>query len=156
MSDPVIVPHTPSANDALGKAFTGVITADPGPSAPVQDPTVPTSIDFFNQIQCEILALWQGWLTTRTVATSGLILATDDVIFASLPSGAITLTLPDAATCDGKQYRIKNCDIGVDSAATEATIDSAGGLIDGSLTVVLGPLASVRVISDGSDWWILD
>ena len=156
MSNPIIIPHTPSAADALGKAFVGVTTADPGPSAPVQDSTVPTSINFFNQVQCEILALWQGWLTVRTVGSTGPILATDDVVFCDTPSGGITLTLPAASTCPGKQYKIKNIDIGSNSAATEATIVSAGGTIDGSTHVILGPLFSVKVVSDGLDWWIVD
>lgn len=68
-------------------------------------------------------------------------------------TGAYTVTLPDATLNTGKSYYIKN----IDTDGDDITIDGNGAqTIDGSATYVLSNYQqTVRLISDGSNWFIL-
>ena len=61
----------------------------------------------------------------------------------------ITVTLPPAASIDGKNYVIKNSGSGVVTVAT-----TSGQTIDGVSTKSLKNNDSIEVISDGSNWII--
>lgn len=67
-----------------------------------------------------------------------------------LASGAITITLPDAATAHkGRRYSVKNIGAGI------VTIASAGGTIDtGATTQISVQFESLDFISDGTNWWV--
>lgn len=67
-------------------------------------------------------------------------------------SGAITITLPAAASNAGVTWKFKR----VDETANEVTIDAnASELIDTELTFGLNPLECVTLSSDGTKWHII-
>ena len=61
----------------------------------------------------------------------------------------ITVTLPPAASIDGKNYVIKNSGSGVVTVAT-----TSGQTIDGASTKSLNNNDGIEIISDGSNWII--
>jgi hypothetical protein len=61
----------------------------------------------------------------------------------------ITVTLPPAASIDGKNYVIKNSGSGVVTVAT-----TSGQTIDGASTKSLNNNDSIEIVSDGSNWII--
>ena len=68
--------------------------------------------------------------------------------------GAVTVTLPNASGNSGKQIGFK----ARHGASNAVTLDrSAGGNIDGATSnlIISANMASVEIISDGTDWWIL-
>lgn len=89
-----------------------------------------------------------------TVSSTPYTAAGDDhTLFVDATSGAVTINLPDAATCDGKIYHIKK----TDSSANAVTIDANGSqTIDGATTFVL-PLQydCVSVQSNAANWFII-
>jgi len=78
---------------------------------------------------------------------------TDYTILGNATGGAITITLPKAATVNGKVYVIKK----VDASGNAVTIDGDGAeTIDGSATQALSSQYDKAVIqSDGSNWHII-
>ena len=76
----------------------------------------------------------------------------DDVILVDASGGAVTITLPAAATAK-KELCIKK----IDTSGFVVTIDGSGSeTIDDSTTLLLAtPYDAVRIISDGTEWWIL-
>jgi hypothetical protein len=66
--------------------------------------------------------------------------------------GAVTITLPDATTCKGREYIVKK----IDASANTVTLDAySTQTIDGALTQVISTQWSTRtVVSDGSNWII--
>ena len=83
--------------------------------------------------------------------TSNTTLSSHNYILANASSGNITITLPDATTCQGRGYIIKK----IDSSSNTITIDGNGSqTIDGSLTQTLSTQYEViRIISDGNNWY---
>ena len=69
-------------------------------------------------------------------------------------TGPYTVTLPAATTNAGKVYYIKN----IDAEGDDITLDgNASETIDGDLTFKLDPYKhAVRIISDGTNWHILE
>jgi len=79
----------------------------------------------------------------------------DENDYTMLVSGTTTITLPDAATCAGRTYVIKNVDVNTVSIISNGG-DLDGTDIDGAATYDLATqYYSVTVQSDGSDWWII-
>ncbi|MBU2549511.1 MAG: hypothetical protein KKB20_13925 [Proteobacteria bacterium] len=76
--------------------------------------------------------------TTLTASHQGFILA-------SAASGAITLTLPSAASATGYQYIIKKSD----TTSNRVTIS---GTVDGVSPYLEDPYAYIALVSDGSNW----
>jgi len=93
------------------------------------------------------------YLQHRTVtATTDTALVTDGVIFLNAASNDVTLTLPTAAAGDGQVLIVKR----IDASAQVVTIDGdAAETIDGSATKALVSLETVRLISDGTEWWVI-
>ena len=80
--------------------------------------------------------------------------AADRFITADASSGAITLTLPLAASCPGKQYVVKKVDTSTNIVTLTTTSSQT---IDGSASQLLVfPNQRISVISDGSNWWVVD
>lgn len=79
--------------------------------------------------------------------------ATYQTVAVDASGGAVTITLPAAASCTGRRYDIKK----VDSSANAVTIDgNSTETIDGIATKALAnQYSSVTVISNGSGWWII-
>lgn len=77
---------------------------------------------------------------------------TDYVLLMDTTSGALTLALPTAVGIAGRVYVIMN----IGQATNNVTIDPDGTeTINTNLTIDILDLDSVRIISDGSNWWII-
>jgi uncharacterized protein (TIGR02145 family) len=89
-------------------------------------------------------------LTTITAATT--LNQTHNVVLCN--TGSYTVTLPAAADNTGKVYYLKN----IDAEGDDITIDGNGTeTIEGSTTYVLDPYKhAVRIISDGSNWHVIE
>lgn len=93
------------------------------------------------------IATTYGAQTSSYTAT-----ATDSFIDADATGGAVTITLPTAVTCPGREYTIKRINSGA-NAVTVATTSSQ--TIDGSTTFTLSAQNStVVVVSNGANWRI--
>lgn len=92
-------------------------------------------------------------LAIRTVSSSTTLTITDHIIVFTGTSNA-TATLPDATTCKGRIYWIKNASPSVPASVLTVNT-SASQLIDGAPGSNLEePNEILRVISDGSNWVI--
>jgi len=89
-------------------------------------------------------------VTTITSATT--LDNTHNIVLSN--TGPYTVTLPAAASNTGRVYSIKN----IDSDCDDITIDgNSTETIDGSATYVLDSYNNVvRIISDGSNWFIIN
>lgn len=94
-----------------------------------------------------------SYSVTRSVAASGAILTTDSIILADSTAGAVTITLPPAATANGRVFVVKR----VNAGANNVTVDPFGSeTIDGAATNVLSTQwAYVRFVSNGTAWFIV-
>lgn len=78
---------------------------------------------------------------------------TETVCLADTGSGSITITLPDANLTGDRLYRIKKKSTDINTLTIATT---GADTIDGNSTVSLvTPYASVDVVSDGANWFIL-
>jgi hypothetical protein len=79
----------------------------------------------------------------------------DDVLLVDSTSGTVTVNLPTAVGLIGKQFIIK--DWKGQSGSNNITVDGSGSeTIDGSATNVLSTnYASLRIVSDGTNWAII-
>ena len=93
--------------------------------------------------------LWDE-VRTNYVTVSASYTVTEDDHTIIVDTSGITVTLPDAVDVPGREYRIKN------AGGADITIDSAGGTIDGSVSVTVADLASFLVKSDGTNWWVFN
>ena len=85
-------------------------------------------------------------------STSTISLANGSQVLADASGGAITLTLPSAADCDGLVLKIKK----QEGSANVVTISAPAGSIDGESSIALeSPYAAVNIISDGTDYYIV-
>ena len=81
---------------------------------------------------------------------------TDDIILCNSSGGAFTITLPAAATYNGKILTLKKTD-STFATANAITIDgNASETIDGALTTTLNTqYETLEIISDGSNWHVV-
>lgn len=88
----------------------------------------------------------------RTVSTTPTALTTNDRdVFVDCGVGAVTLTLPAAATCQNIEFTI----IKIDAAADDVIIDAySTELINGAETLTLGAQWDcARLVCDGAAWY---
>ena len=160
----------------VGDFLTFRIDATGGPSsggagAPDDDFfTLPTSVSpdngdyvltydavdnaYRKQTRATFLSGVGGFLNVNTYAINTLAdINDDDVILVNAAGGNVTISLPPAATADGKVFYIKK----VDATANQVIIDAdSSELIDGALTVnTTVQFESFTITSDGTNWWIL-
>ena len=89
-------------------------------------------------------------ISTKTSAYT--ITATDSVILANATSGAVTITLPTAASISGRQYTVKK----IDAVNNVTLATTSSQTIDGSTTqVITSQYDSITVVSDGTNWHII-
>lgn len=88
-------------------------------------------------------------ITTNQTAT----IETDSVILCDATGGAITVTLPAAASSTGYQFDIKK----IDASANAITIDGNGAetIDDAATATITTQYENVTVYCDGTEWWIL-
>ena len=95
-----------------------------------------------------------GGISTKfhTTSTNYSISATDSFIAGNATSGAITITLPNAAGIIGREYTIKK----IDASSNTVTIDPYGTqTIDGKGMLILGARWDYgTVVSDGVNWLV--
>ena len=100
-----------------------------------------------------------GTISTRVRTLDGTdnydLLQDDHTIIVNLDDTAVTLTLPAASSCKGRQYKIKrDAEAGNNARLTLDTSD--GGDIDEHPTyIVANNLGVCEVVSDGTQWWIM-
>jgi hypothetical protein len=100
-----------------------------------------------------------AWGDANTAATATktsnytIVSGTDVVILANATAGAVTITLPSAASSAGYKFDIKR----IDSTGNACTIARSGtDTIDGGTSLTLSvQYISVTVVSDGSAWYII-
>jgi hypothetical protein len=93
------------------------------------------------------------WSTVTTAASPYAVTATDMVVLAN-PGGAQTVTLPAAAAGQlGRQIVVKR----VNTSVNVVTVNATSGNIDGAASLALpaGSYASITVVCDGTNWWVI-
>lgn len=92
-------------------------------------------------------------LNVNTKTSSYTLTSADDVILGDANSAAFTLSLPAAASNEGKIFHIKK----VDSTFNAITIDpNSSETVDGSTTTTVNTQnENLQIISDGSNWKVL-
>lgn len=68
----------------------------------------------------------------------------------NVTANSVTLTLPTAASIEGRRYDLKNSGTGLVTIAT-----TSSQTIDGDTTRILTQYESITVVSDGSNWIII-
>lgn len=88
---------------------------------------------------------------TRLVSAAGSILSTDKTVLMDMTSGGFALNLPSPANLTGRRIILRK----VDSSTNAGTIQTTGGMIDGSFpSVALRRRGDhVELQSDGTNWW---
>jgi hypothetical protein len=91
--------------------------------------------------------------TKLSVTASRILDDNYTIILVDSTSGAVTITLPAAASYKGRHYYIKK----IDSSVNAVTIDGNGSeTIDDQLTAVITvQYTSLTIFSDGTEWWII-
>lgn len=92
-------------------------------------------------------------LATATKTTNHTLTANDTVILGDASGGNVVITMPLASIASGYRFCIKK----TDSSANNVIIDRSGSdTIDGSNSATITvQYASVTVVSDGSNWYII-
>lgn len=92
-------------------------------------------------------------LGVASISTSTTADATATVYLVDATGGAVTLTLPTAASALRRTYHIKK----TDSSLNTVTIDGAGAeTIDGDATqTLIAQYESIMIVSDGTSWFVL-
>ena len=77
----------------------------------------------------------------------------DRGVFVDASGGAVTITLPTAASATDVEYFVKK----IDSSANAVTIDGNGAeTIDDATTQVLSSqYDAITLYSDGTEWWVV-
>lgn len=92
---------------------------------------------------------------TKTSADSPYTVSTEDVVFANVSSGNLTINLPSTAT-DGRLIRIVDTGSADPSPAFQITVDGNGSSISGTSTLTLNAgYQSITVVGNGSDYFLL-
>lgn len=89
-----------------------------------------------------------------TVTSNTTLDDTNYTVLCDATSGAITITLPAAASNSGRTYYIKK----INTSSNDVTVDANGSeTIDGDLTQTLtgADMPSIRIQCDGSNWFII-
>lgn len=100
-----------------------------------------------------------GTIATRVRTLDGTddydLLQDDHTIIVNLNSSAVTLTLPAASTCKGRQYKIKRDAEARNNARLTLDAADGGDIDDDPEFEISGNLGVCEVVSDGTQWWVL-
>lgn len=101
----------------------------------------------------ERVIIYRDHLEIKTVAEVTRLNMDDQVLLVDATTAAVLVYLPTATGRPGKFFHIKKKDT---TANTVTITPSANETIDGSATAAISlPCASLFVVSDGSDWFII-
>lgn len=93
-------------------------------------------------------------LTPSTPSSGNITLGADSLVLINTSSGDRTVKMPLASTVTGRVYTIKKI-----SSSGNLYLSASGNLIDTEMSLSLEELgsemASVKLISDGRQWWVL-
>jgi len=94
-----------------------------------------------------------GYVSVITKSLDSTLLLTENVILSNASGGDLTITLPSAASSNGKLYNIKK----IDASANNVVITADGAdLIDGTATLTTNiQYQSFTLTCDGSGWYII-
>jgi hypothetical protein len=149
VSDPTIISTlNNNGNSAATGYFTNVRFRGYTGSVPTQTPSLSTNT--YKQINCltDLQLAGQALYNFTNIATSYTVLEIDAVIdYTGL--GNDTATLPAAAAYIGRQLVIKNNSVGILNVVPQGS-----DTIDGNVLVVLQPLQSLVIVSDGVSIWL--
>jgi hypothetical protein len=89
----------------------------------------------------------------NTITANTTLDNTYHIVLADASSNAITITLPSASTCSGRQYIIKK----IDSSENAVTITpQSGQTIDGQTSIsIIMQNDLKRIVSNGTNWYII-
>ncbi len=79
-------------------------------------------------------------------------LTNDNTLLVNVPSGGVVLTLPDAAANDGKILYVKKVDDDYDAL----TLSPAVKISASETFTTLNYIATLKLQSDGTNWWLLN
>lgn len=86
------------------------------------------------------------------VAAAHPVVATDDVVLADATGGAFPVTLPTAVGAAGRTVTVKK----VDASVNAVTVASAGGTIDGAVSIAMATQnEALTATSDGANWKVI-
>lgn len=90
--------------------------------------------------------------STVSVAAAHPVAATDEIILADATAGAFAVTLPTAVGAQGRIITVKK----TDATANAVTVASAGGTIDGAVSIAMATAQeSLTVVSDNANWKVI-
>lgn len=90
---------------------------------------------------------------TREINASETLEDDDYLVLVDATAGAVTATLPTAASKEGSKVTVKKTDVSVNAVTVEG---DGSETIDGAANVSLAAqYDSVTVASDGTEWWIV-
>lgn len=92
-------------------------------------------------------------VSIRTITASASVADSDVVLLVDATAGAVTVTLPAAASSSGRVLYVKK----TDASGNAVTLDgNASETIDGATTLAIATqYQSYTVICDGTGWWII-
>lgn len=133
--------NPPSAPTSSGSSTSNALTTD-----------LVMCIQEGNRVDVTPSQLLAGMGAIRTSSAAATTLTLSDVmVVCDATSGAITATLPSAASAAGREFIVKK----KDSSANAVTLKGNGAeLIDGANTkATTTQYAIIRAQSDGTQWW---
>ena len=133
--------NPPSAPTPSGSSTSNALTTD-----------LVMGIQEGNRVDLTPAQLLAGLGAIRSSSAASITLTLNDVtVVCDATSGAITATLPTAASAAGREYVIKK----KDASANAVTLKGNGAeLIDGANTkATTTQYATIRAQSDGTQWW---
>jgi len=92
-------------------------------------------------------------VTIQTVNINTTLTDLHNVVLVDASAGAKTITLPDATTCNGRQYTIKKID-----ATVNAVVISGGAIKIDDVTIknITTQWSSLQLVSNGTQWYIIN
>jgi hypothetical protein len=91
--------------------------------------------------------------TSATVTGDTTLANTDYFVPVDATTGAVTLTLPPAATSEGQMLNVKKVDI----TANTVTVDgnSAETIDEATTQVIVAQYDCITMLCSGTEWWII-
>jgi hypothetical protein len=141
--------NTTATKKFLTQTGTGSVSAAPGWNA-IAAGDVPSTLNA-TAFSANLTGQAGLLLTALASKTSAYTVnaATDFLIEGNAAGGSFNITLPDATTCAGQLFIVKQTDT---SANTVAVLPHSGQTIDGNAAWDLGAYAALVVISDGTEF----
>lgn len=93
-------------------------------------------------------------LFIQTSSVSGdTTITNQNIILADASDGAVTLTLPDASSLEGRKIIVKKIDVSANAVSLATT---SSQMIDGDLSKeITDQYASISVVASGGNWFIV-